>query len=155
MMSMKKVFVVLGVLFVGGLGLNYLLSDKPTTLPPLGRVTIIKVVGPSANTFPFRSKVWNITDPNQISKIVAFVDKQQSDWYPPFLAPIPSSDIALVFYNGKKEKRVFGIGSQCFIAGSQSEPVCKGCSPQEKRELLQLIVPKKQQIIKPSSKPLT
>ncbi len=123
-----------------GLGLIFLSScSKTMTFPLVGKVTTIEVVGPPASTFPFKSKVKKIINGSRVSKIVSFVDGHQSGWSSPDYHTMPAAGTTLVFYNGKTERRVFGIGTNFFSAHGKGDWVLKNVSQQEKQKLFGLI----------------
>lgn len=124
---MKKLILGLGFIFLTS-------CSKTTVFPPLGKVTSIEIVGPTASTFPFKSKVRKITNGAHIAKIVSFVDSRQSGWHSPYYT-MPMAETILVFYNGKTKKRIFGIGTNFF----SDQIKLKNISRQEKQELLDLI----------------
>ena len=56
---------------------------------------------------------WKITDAEQLSQIVAFVDLQRADWRPElFDSPTPTVGIQL--FNGEQEQCTFEVGTGFF-----------------------------------------
>ncbi|HEX8464338.1 MAG TPA: hypothetical protein VF627_06950 [Abditibacterium sp.] len=119
-------------------------STDGTTLPILTRVTKIQVVGQHSGSYPFKAKVKWITDKNKIAQILAVVNKQRTGWSSPNLTPMPFTDTAVVFYKGKIEQRVLGVGSDFFSTFGKKGGLLRNVSVQEKQELLSLIRSPKQ-----------
>ncbi len=104
------------------------------TNPELGRVTRIEV---RTND---RENIKTIVEPNQILRIVAFVDSQRSGWGGDgdmFGVPIPR--VILDFYEGETFKGHFGVGKGFFETQRVGDFASKSISEEEEQEFLSLV----------------
>jgi len=126
---MKAIFILslVSLLFMAG-------CSGSKTFPELGRVTKIEVrTNESEN-------IKTIVDPNQISRIVAFVDSQRSGWGGSgdmYGVPVPR--VILDFYDGEKFEGHFGIGKGFFEAQRVGDFASKSIAEGEEQEFLNLI----------------
>jgi hypothetical protein len=109
------------------------------TLPRLGPVTIIKIVGKSNEQLAAP-----ISDQRLVSQIIAFVDADRQGWNAP-LGGIPVPTIIAEFYDGDTFKGHFGAGRNFFETQRAGGFFSKNATPNHVEQFLQLLgVPKDQ-----------
>jgi hypothetical protein len=105
--------------------------DK-SVLPPLGRVTLIKV---TKDRKEIRA---NISDEQSIRKIIEFVEARNKGWEKPlFGTPLPT--INAEFYDGEDQQASFGIGKGAFETQRRDEFWSKTATPDETGRFLDLL----------------
>lgn len=56
---------------------------------------------------------WKISDPKDLSRVVAFIDSQRADWNTPwFGTPVPIVEVQL--FDGQRARGSFGVGKEFF-----------------------------------------
>ncbi len=126
---MKAIFILslALLLFIAG-------CSGSKTFPEMGRITRIEV---RTNE---RENIKTIVEPNQISKIVAFVDTHRFGWGGSgdmYGVPVPR--VILDFYEDENFKGHFGIGKGFFETQRVGDVASKSISEVEGQEFLNLV----------------
>jgi hypothetical protein len=103
------------------------------TFPPLGPVTRVRVTAGSDNR-----EVRLIDDPEQVRRIVEFVDGHRRGWGSGWFGP-PVPQVTAEFYNGDEFKGHFGAGPGFFECQREDTFECKDCWGWQSREFLRLV----------------
>jgi len=110
-------------------------SASKRDFPPLGPVT-------TANLWISASDgskhAWKISDPNDLSRIAAFVDSHRTNWGTPwFGVPVPIVEVQ--FVNGQKGEGSFGVGKDFFETQREGGFFSRSASPSEIRAFLDVV----------------
>ncbi|MGH9686701.1 MAG: hypothetical protein ACRD5K_06380 [Candidatus Acidiferrales bacterium] len=73
---------------------------------------------------------WKISDPKELSRIVAFVDSDRKDWSTPWLG-IPMPIVEVQVFDGDQAKGTFGAGKDFFETQRDGEFFSKHASSNE------------------------
>jgi hypothetical protein len=83
-------------------------NEKKRDFPPLGPVTTANLWISASDGSKY---LWKISDPNDFSRIAAFVDSRRTTWGTPWLG-VPVSTVDVQFFDGEKRKGSFGVGRE-------------------------------------------
>jgi hypothetical protein len=109
-------------------------QGPPREFPMLGQVTSVNVV-----VGPDDSKVFiKVTDPQNVSHIVAFVDSYRTGWIKPWYG-IPVPAVRAEFFNGTVFKGSFGVGDAFFETQRKGGFFSQSTSPSEVHHFLDLL----------------
>jgi hypothetical protein len=104
--------------------------------PPWGKVTRIEIL---KTTSPHGDVLKEISDPDQVAKIVAFVNANRTGYREPWFGePIPRIDVA--FYDRNLYQGHFGVGPEFFeIHRGSITFMSRPASEEEVNEIMELI----------------
>ena len=104
-------------------------------LPPLGRVTSAEL---GIDESDGSSDIWKISDPQDLSRVVAFVDSRRAGWRTTRYG-IPAPHVHVRFFDGDKSIGDFGAGPNFF--GTQRNAVffSKDASPDDVRAFYDVV----------------
>ncbi len=107
--------------------------DLPKEFPALGQVSSVNVVGHDGSKLLVK-----ITDPQNVSQIVAFVDSHRTGWIKPWYG-IPVPAVTAEFFNGTVFKGSFGVGKAFFETQREGSFFSQDTSSTEVRQFLTLL----------------
>lgn len=101
---------------------------RKRNFPPLGQVSAANLWISAKDGSKYG---WKISDPNDLSRIVAFVDSHRSDWSTPwFGVPVPIVEVQL--FDGQQAQGSFGVGKD-FLETQRDAFFSQSASPGEIR----------------------
>jgi hypothetical protein len=81
---------------------------------------------------------WKISDPQDLSRIVTFVDSERANWSTPwFGVPVPIVEVQL--FDGQHARGSFGVGKDFFEAQREGGFFSKNVSPREIRSFFDAV----------------
>lgn len=102
---------------------------------PLGSVTSITL---SISARDGSKYLFKISDPKEISSIIAFVDARRANWGTPWYG-IPVPKVEVQFFDGQRLKGSFGVGENFFETQRDGGFFSKTASSNEVRGFLTLL----------------